>query len=167
MDIYVVTFLLLFTFIFSLSLLLTLLQMSHFCYLFFTQKSCITPWGPPRLYHDIIFLVIDPIFLNPHLKIRSLIWERDRDREGQRDTLMWERNIIGCLVVHTPAGDQTHNPGMRPDWELSQQTFGVWDNAPTTWATQQGLLIQFLKNVYKSYSDLLFLLASFLLFLFF
>ena len=35
--------------------------------------------------------------------------------------------------------DPTHNLGMCPDWGSNPQHFGVWDEAPSNWATQPGL----------------------------
>ena len=45
---------------------------------------------------------------------------------------MWERNTYLLPHVYAPTGDQTHNPGMCPDWELNQQSFALWDNTQPT-----------------------------------
>ena len=47
-----------------------------------------------------------------------------------------ERNIDGCLLVHIPTGDQTHNLGMCLDQESNPWPFDLWDDALTSWATQ-------------------------------
>ena len=48
---------------------------------------------------------------------------------------MWERNIDWLPVACALAGDQTYNPGMCPDQELNLQSFILWDDAPSNWAT--------------------------------
>ena len=52
-------------------------------------------------------------------------WRREREREGERETLMWERNINWLPPLHTLTGDQTHHLGMRPDRGLNPQHFGT------------------------------------------
>ena len=46
-----------------------------------------------------------------------------------------KRNINQLPPIHiltgTPTSDQTHNPGICPDWELNPQPFSVWDDAAT------------------------------------
>ena len=45
---------------------------------------------------------------------------------------MWERNIGQLPFVHTPTGDQNHNPGMRPDQESNWQHFTLqYDTQPS------------------------------------
>ena len=59
--------------------------------------------------------------------------EKRRKRERERDIIV--RNINWFLPIRSPTRDQTCNLGMCPDWESNPQTFGVWDDAPTNWAT--------------------------------
>ena len=58
----------------------------------------------------------------------SLLWER----EGAG------RNINQLPLVRTPAGDGTRNLGVCPDQEFNPRPFGLWDDAPTNWATLTG-----------------------------
>ena len=58
-----------------------------------------------------------------------LILQREKGRE--RETLMWGKNIDQLLPIH----DWTYNLGVCPDGESNPQHFGVWDSAPTKWAT--------------------------------
>ena len=53
----------------------------------------------------------------------------------ERETSMWERNINWLPPVYTLTRDRTHNLGVCPDQELNPQPFGVWEDAPTNWAT--------------------------------
>ena len=64
---------------------------------------CIAIWGTRFSF----------LFFNPHPRIHLLILERERD------TSMWERNINWLPPVHAPTMDQTHNRGMCPDWNLT------------------------------------------------
>ena len=49
-----------------------------------------------------------------------------------------------CVVdSHAPlTGDLASNPGMCPDWELNQQTFGSWAGTQSTEPHQPGLIIK-------------------------
>ena len=55
--------------------------------------------------------------------------ERERLRERERDPL---------LLVHTPAWDQTCNPGRYPDWELNRWSFTWWNHSQQTEPHQSG-----------------------------
>ena len=46
--------------------------------------------------------------------------ERKRDRKGEKKG---ERNIDWLPSIPVPTRDQTHNSGMSPDQELTQQPF--------------------------------------------
>ena len=59
-------------------------------------------------------------------------------RERERETSMWERNIVWLPPVPTPTGDRTCNLGLCTDLKLNPQHVGVWDDAPTNWATWPG-----------------------------
>ena len=61
---------------------------------------------------------------------------RQEGREAEKgEKYHCEREIsIGCLLICVPTGDQTHNLGMCPDWELNPGHFGLWDDATTKWA---------------------------------
>ena len=57
----------------------------------------------------------------------------------EKETWAWERNINQLPPICARTWDGTHNLGMRPDQESNLQPFGVWDHAPTNWATWPGL----------------------------
>ena len=61
--------------------------------------------------------------------------ERGRERKRQRETLMWDINIIWLPPIHTPAGDQTGNLSMCPDQDSNPQPLGTWKDAPANWDT--------------------------------
>ena len=46
----------------------------------------------------------------------------------------------------SPTRDLTCNLGMCPDQESNLQPFGIWDNAPTNWATWPGQKLFFIKK---------------------
>ena len=56
----------------------------------------------------------------------------ERVREGERGR---ETSICGCLL-HSP--NLARNPGMCPDWESNQQTFGLQAHAQSTELHQPG-----------------------------
>ena len=47
---------------------------------------------------------------------------------------MWERSIDRLPLVSALTWDQTHNPGMWPDWELKMVTFYFAGQCPINWA---------------------------------
>ena len=51
---------------------------------------------------------------------------------------MRERNIDRLPLAHAPTGDQTHNPGLCPDWKLNWQPFALQDDAPPAEADWSG-----------------------------
>ena len=55
-----------------------------------------------------------------------------RERKEER-----ERNIDCLPPLCTPTRNRTQ--GTCPDWGSNPPPFGVWDNAPTNWATRPGL----------------------------
>ena len=61
----------------------------------------------------------------------------------ERETLMWERTSINCLLIHTPTRDQTLNLGMCPDWESNPQPFGLQDDVQLS-HTGQGYKYSFI-----------------------
>ena len=67
--------------------------------------------------------VLFSLFFSPHSRICWLILEREE--EGERVTLMRERNIDQLPPICAQTGDQTCTSGLR-------------DDAPTTWATWPG-----------------------------
>ena len=98
--------------------------------------------------HLFIYLFI--YLLNPHLKICLLLLERGRKERGrERET---ERNINQLPLVRTPIEDHTSHLRMCPDWESNPQCLGVWDNAPTNWATQPGPLQYYLEDQQIAYN---------------
>ena len=52
---------------------------------------------------------------------------------------MWERNINQLPHVCALIGDQTHNPGTRPDWEGDLLFCGTMPNQPSH--TDQGSML--------------------------
>ena len=62
---------------------------------------------------------------------RKIEIERDRQRDTEREASMWERNIDQLPPVCALTGDGNVN------------LFGVWDDAPTNWATQPGPSVAF------------------------
>ena len=60
-------------------------------------------------------------------------------REGEREG---ETSMCGCLSC-APTGDLAHNPGMCPDWESNQQTFGSQAGTQSTEPHKQELFIYF------------------------
>ena len=55
-----------------------------------------------------------------------------RKKGGEREK---HQLVASCMCSE----DWACNLGTLPDWELNLQPFGVWDGAPTDWATQPGL----------------------------
>ena len=56
---------------------------------------------------------------------------RERGREGVGEETDRQTFIDRLPPTHTPTGDRTCNPGMRPDWESNLLPLAVWDDAPT------------------------------------
>ena len=63
----------------------------------------------------------------------------ERESKGGIETLIQERSINWLPPTCAWTGDWTCNSGMCPDRELNLQPFGVLDDAPTNWATGQGI----------------------------
>ena len=61
---------------------------------------------------------------------------REKGRDRQRNINVREKQRL----VRTPAGYQTCNLVVWPDEESNPQLFDVRDDAPTSWATQPGLI---------------------------
>ena len=53
------------------------------------------------------------------------------ERERERETSMWKRNINCLPPIHTPTGDRTYDLSMCPDQGSNPQPFGPRDDAPT------------------------------------
>ena len=50
--------------------------------------------------------------------------EIEKEKEGNIDV----QEKYQLMASHTPpTGDRDHDPGTRPDWELNQQPFSLWD----------------------------------------
>ena len=64
---------------------------------------------------------------------------RQRGMEREKKNMDVERKTLIGYLPHTPkqAGG-TCNQDMCPDWESNLQPSGVWDDAPTYWATWPG-----------------------------
>ena len=63
------------------------------------------------VWDDLLFFIF--LFFNPHL--RTFIDFRERGRDTEIETLVWERNINKLPPICIPLGDGTQNPGMCPD----------------------------------------------------
>ena len=57
--------------------------------------------------------------------------EGERERERERDNINVRKKHCQLPPLYSPGGDQTHNPGMRPDRGWNLQPFGAQDDAPT------------------------------------
>ena len=73
---------------------------------------------------------------NNFLKRFYLFIFRERGGEEER-----KRSINVWLPLMPPTGDLACNLGMCPDWELSQQPFGLQDGTQSTEPHQPGLHI--------------------------
>ena len=69
--------------------------------------------------------------------LKILFIFREREREGEREGEKQQCVVASCV---TPTGDQVHNPGMCPDWELNGQPFGLQVRAQSTELHQPGLI---------------------------
>ena len=72
---------------------------------------------------------------------------RERGRKGER-----EGEKCGCVLAShtTPTGDQVHNPGMCPDWELNQWPFGSQASTQSNEPHQTGQNVYvYMKKVWK------------------
>ena len=117
----------------------------------FLKISVILKRGYQRTYETFLLYFIFIYFyyfVNPHPRICLLILERKEggERETERETSMWERNINGLPPLHTLTGDWTCSLGMCPEQGLNLQPFGVWDVTPTKHTTQQGQRLCFFFN---------------------
>ena len=63
-----------------------------------------------------------------------------RGKEGEREG---EKHQCVAASHMAPPGDLAHNPGMRPDWELNQQPFGLQAGTQSTEPYQPGLAQDF------------------------
>ena len=75
-------------------------------------------------------------FLNPQLRICSLIW--DGGGEGER-----EREISISCILYTPWPRLHTKPKYVPWPGIEPPTFGVQDDPPTNWATWPGRWLYF------------------------
>ena len=85
------------------------------------------------------YLINAFIFKNifyPHLRTFFSLLFRQRRRGRERGKHQYETEIsIGCLFICGPTGDRTCNLDMCSDWVLNPPPRGLWNNAPTNWAT--------------------------------
>ena len=65
-----------------------------------------------------------------------MILRREKGREGQRQTVIRERNIDESPLVHATNRDRTHNLALSLDQESNLLSFGIWDDIPFSWATE-------------------------------
>ena len=69
--------------------------------------------------------VFHVFFFNPHLQTFFHCFQGERKGDTERETSIWERNIIWLPLLCAPIGDQTHNPGILPHQELDPQSFSL------------------------------------------
>ena len=69
-------------------------------------------------------------FLNPHLRVCSLILERQEGGEREREMNVREKHLSAASPTR-PTRGQTHNAGVFPDQGSHPQHFDVWDGVPT------------------------------------
>ena len=115
--------------------LLLLFQIHLFC--FFSSSSDI----PIR--HMLHLLILPHSlkinFFNPHLRICSLILEREREREREKHWCEKETSI--CFLL---TGYQTHNLSVRPDWESNLQPLRWAGRLSTQLSHTAGAALHFL-----------------------
>ena len=73
------------------------------------------------------------------------VWERERERERERETFIWGKHPLVASHTHPKWGSH-RKPRLcvlTSDWNHNR--FGVWDDAPSNWATGQG-------NLFHSYN---------------
>ena len=61
---------------------------------------------------------------------------REKEREREK-----HQRVVACCVP--PTGDLAHSPGMCPDWESNQQSFGSQAGAQSTEPHQPGQYASF------------------------
>ena len=81
-------------------------------------------------------LFVRLFIFNPHL--RTFFHYFQRERKGERETTVQERNIGRSPPIYAQTGDQTHNLGMCPDRELNLQPSGYWMTLQPTEPSRQG-----------------------------
>lgn len=107
------------------------------------QVSCILNWVHMTLKLSLSFFILTwSMFIDFLEKDKGREEGRERQGEGKRVTLVWERNFNWLLPVCSPTGNQTCKLGMyrEPGIILNWWPFGVWDYAlshtsHTSWAT--------------------------------
>ena len=101
-----------------------------------------SPPSPPPSFFFFSFFFFSSFFLlfllplllfNPHPRIYLLISEGWGE---ERESSMWERNIVQLPSICTLTRHWTHNLGMCPGQESNLQPFGGWDNTLNNWATR-------------------------------
>lgn len=80
----------------------------------------------------IVFKIHEIIFFNSHLRIWSLILEREEGKR-ERETLMGEENIHQLPLTGTLTGAQTLSPGMCPDWTPNCMMFQPSEQPGQDW----------------------------------
>ena len=93
-------------------------------------------------------------FFYIYFSVRLLTLERQEGREKERNIDV--RNIDWLPPICSPPGNSTHDIGMCLDQELNLKPFGVWDHAPTNWATMAGASISFFYFLQEYFKDWIF-----------
>ena len=117
-----------------------------------------TPWWSlvteGRWQNNTFCVLCSCTYFCVHFKKKRLthgyVYWFERNRKGgggrEKETLMWERNIVLLPPIGTLAGDWTCNLGTCPNWESKPQSGGARDDAPNCWATQSGLAYTSISN---------------------
>ena len=100
------------------------------CFLSFCLATC------SSLLSLLLLSVTQAVYFAPFIlfifKVCLLILKRKKRRGWERER---ERSKHWLPPIHSLMGCRTCDLGMCPDWDLNPSFFGLWDKAPTNWAT--------------------------------
>ena len=102
-----------------------------------TTLVCGMMLQPTELPSQGKFIYIILILIQGYVSFIDFREKMGTERERERETSMWERNIYWLLPIYALTGDRTWNLGMCPNQGSNPQHFGVRDDALTNWATRE------------------------------